>query len=57
MTTKKNTDVQMSRQWDNEVKNKKNSKVTNSVQNKIDQVHQSNTEMNFSENFNPDDFE
>ncbi|WP_341876004.1 hypothetical protein [Defluviitalea saccharophila] len=57
MTSKKYKDNQVSKKWDNEVGNKKNSGVTNSTKNKVDQVQQSNTEVNFAENFNPDDFE
>lgn len=31
--------------------------VTNKASSKVDKVHQSNTEIEFVENFNPDDFE
>ncbi|NLK96911.1 MAG: hypothetical protein GX272_02375 [Epulopiscium sp.] len=57
MASKKYKDNQVSKKWNTEGNNKKNSGVTNSTKNKVDQVQQSNTEVNFAENFNPDDFE
>jgi hypothetical protein len=57
MTSKKYSADLDSKNTDLKTKNKTNTEFTDIANNKANKGHQSNTKMNFAENFNPDDFE
>lgn len=57
MKNKKTIANQEYKESDLEIADQMQAEIVNKTSNKVDPIHQSNTEMEFVEHFNPDDFE